>query len=69
MTINTSARTVHFRRRAPVGSTAAISAKKLETVSRAFSKFQQGGLIGVRQKCIRILDSAGLERVMARDPD
>ena len=39
---------------------------KLETVSRTFSKFQEEGLIGVRQKFIRILSSARLERVMGR---
>ena len=41
---------------------------KLETVSRIFSKFQEEGLIGVQQKFVRILDAAGLERVMGRDP-
>jgi CRP/FNR family transcriptional regulator len=40
---------------------------KLETVSRIFSQFHEEGLIGVRQKLIRILDSAGLERVMGRE--
>ena len=40
---------------------------KLETVSRTLSKFQEEGLIGVQQKFIRILDSAGLERVMGRE--
>jgi CRP/FNR family transcriptional regulator len=40
---------------------------KLETVSRTFSKFQDEGLIGVQQKFIRILDSAGLGRVMGRE--
>ena len=40
---------------------------KLETVSRTFSKFQEEGLIGVQQKFIRILDGAGLERVMGRE--
>jgi CRP/FNR family transcriptional regulator len=40
---------------------------KLETVSRTFSKFQEEGLIGVQQKFIRVLDSAGLERVMGRE--
>ncbi len=39
----------------------------LETVSRTLSKFQKEGLIGVHQKFIRILDGAGLERVMGRD--
>jgi CRP/FNR family transcriptional regulator len=41
--------------------------QKLETVSRTFSRFQQQGLISVEQKLVRILDSAGLERVMDRD--
>jgi len=40
---------------------------KLETVSRAFSKFQEDGLISVQQKHIRILDVAGLRRVMSQD--
>jgi CRP/FNR family transcriptional regulator len=35
---------------------------KLETVSRAFSKFQSMGLISVQQKHISILDSPGLQR-------
>lgn len=39
---------------------------KLETVSRAFSKFQENGLISVHQKNIRILDIAGLKGVMAK---
>jgi CRP/FNR family transcriptional regulator len=37
---------------------------KLETVSRAFSKFQQESLISVQQKFIRILDVTGLKRSM-----
>jgi len=41
---------------------------KMETVSRILSKFQQEGLIGVRHKYIRILQSADLERVMGREP-
>ena len=40
----------------------------LETVSRTLSKFQQEGLIGVQQKCIRIVDSAGLQQVLGREP-
>ncbi len=40
---------------------------KLETVSRIFSQFHEEGLIGVQQKFIRILDRAGLERVMGRE--
>jgi CRP/FNR family transcriptional regulator, anaerobic regulatory protein len=43
--------------------------QKLETVSRTFSKLQQEGLISVEQKFVRILDNAGLERVMSRDPN
>jgi len=42
---------------------------KLETVSRAFSKFHEEGLIAVQYKFIRIRDSAGLERVMGRELD
>ena len=39
---------------------------KLETVSRAFSKFQDDGLISVQQKHIRIGDIAGLKKVMGQ---
>jgi CRP/FNR family transcriptional regulator len=39
---------------------------KLETVSRAFSRFQDEGLISVQQKHIRILDVGGLKRSMAQ---
>jgi CRP/FNR family transcriptional regulator len=38
---------------------------KLETVSRLFSQFQADGLIDVQQKHVRILDTAGLEQVLA----
>src|SRR5688572_5058286 len=38
---------------------------KLETVSRLFSRFHDDGLIEVQQKHVRILDVAGLERVLA----
>ena len=38
---------------------------KLETVSRLFSQFQKGGLIEVEQKHVRILDIAGVERLLA----
>jgi CRP/FNR family transcriptional regulator len=38
---------------------------KLETVSRLFSRFHDEGLIEVQQKHIRILDSEGLERILA----
>ncbi len=37
---------------------------KLETVSRAFSRFQEDGLITVQQKHICILDTAGLKQVL-----
>jgi len=38
---------------------------KLETVSRAFSRFQDDGLISVRQKHIRILDIPRLKGLLA----
>jgi len=41
---------------------------KLETVSRAFSKFQDEGLITVHQKHIQILDGEGLRRLIGRAP-
>ncbi|MBI4741125.1 MAG: fumarate/nitrate reduction transcriptional regulator Fnr [Betaproteobacteria bacterium] len=37
---------------------------KLETVSRAFSRFQEDGLAAVQQKHIRILDTPGLKMLM-----
>jgi CRP/FNR family transcriptional regulator len=37
---------------------------KLETVSRAFSRFQEEGFIAVQQKHIRILDIEGLRRLL-----
>ena len=39
----------------------------LETVSRLFSRFQVENLISVQQKHIRILDTAGLRRVMVHE--
>lgn len=42
---------------------------KPETISRTLSKFQDEGLIVVQQKFIRILDRAGLERVLGREQD
>ena len=41
---------------------------KLETVSRAFSRFQDEGLISVHQKHIRILEAAGLKRLLSHQP-
>lgn len=38
---------------------------KLETVSRAFSRFQEEGLIAVQQKHVRILDIGKLKRLMS----
>ncbi|MEO6032665.1 MAG: helix-turn-helix domain-containing protein [Burkholderiaceae bacterium] len=37
---------------------------KLETVSRTFSRFQDDGLLEVRQRQIRILDQPGLQRLV-----
>jgi CRP/FNR family transcriptional regulator len=37
---------------------------KLETVSRAFSKFQEDGLMEVKQRQLRILDQAGLQELV-----
>jgi CRP/FNR family transcriptional regulator, anaerobic regulatory protein len=37
---------------------------KLETVSRAFSRFQEDGLVSVQQKHIRIRDIAGLKKIL-----
>ena len=37
---------------------------KLETVSRAFSRFQEDGLISVQQKHVHLLDPAGLKRLI-----
>ena len=39
---------------------------KLETVSRAFSRFQEDGLISVQQKHIHILDVDGLRKVLGQ---
>ena len=37
---------------------------KLETVSRAFSRFQEDGLISVQQKHVLLLDAAGLKKLI-----
>jgi CRP/FNR family transcriptional regulator, anaerobic regulatory protein len=39
---------------------------KLETVSRAFSRFQEEGLITVHQKHIQIRDAAGLKKLLSK---
>jgi CRP/FNR family transcriptional regulator len=41
---------------------------KLETVSRAFSHFQEDGLIAVQQKHIRILNGDGLKKLLQHQP-
>ena len=41
---------------------------KLETDSRAFSRFQDEGFISVQQKHIRILDIAGLKTLLTHQP-
>ena len=38
---------------------------KLETVSRTFSKFQEDGLMEVKQRQIRILDQTGLKQLVS----
>ena len=50
--------------RGDIGSNLGLT---LETVSRTFAVFQQTGLIRVKQKFVRIVDSAGLERLLNRD--
>ena len=42
---------------------------KLETVSRAFSRFQEQGLIAVQQKHIRIRDIKGLKALLSHLPN
>jgi len=37
---------------------------KLETVSRTFSKFQEDGVLEVRQRHIRVRDQAALQRLV-----
>jgi len=60
-----SASEFHLRMtRDEIGSYLGLS---LETVSRLFSRFQAEDLISVQQKHIRILDTAGLRRVMVHE--
>jgi CRP/FNR family transcriptional regulator len=42
---------------------------KLETVSRAFSKFQEGGLLEVKQRQIVVLDPDGLRALVGGNAD
>ena len=37
---------------------------KLETVSRCFSKFQEDGILAVKQRQIRVLDPAALQAIV-----
>jgi CRP/FNR family transcriptional regulator len=39
---------------------------KLETVSRAFSRFHESGLVAVQQKHVRIIDIPGLRRLVGQ---
>jgi CRP/FNR family transcriptional regulator, anaerobic regulatory protein len=41
---------------------------KLETVSRAFSRFQDDGLLEVKQRDIRVLDESGLRGLLNETP-
>ncbi len=41
---------------------------KLETVSRAFSRFQEDGLLEVKQRDIRVLNEPGLRRLLNDTP-
>jgi CRP/FNR family transcriptional regulator len=41
---------------------------KLETVSRSFSRFQEDGLLDVKQRDIRVLDADGLRRLLNEAP-
>jgi CRP/FNR family transcriptional regulator len=41
---------------------------KLETVSRSFSRFQEDGLLEVKQRDIRVLDAEGLRRLLNEAP-
>ena len=47
--------------RAEIGSFLGL---KIETVSRLFTRFQDAGLLAVRQKNVRITNGAGLEKVI-----
>jgi CRP/FNR family transcriptional regulator len=41
---------------------------KLETVSRTFSKFQDDGLLEVKQRHIRVVDAPGLQALVSGTP-
>ena len=42
---------------------------KLETVSRAFSRFQADGILEVKQRHVRVLDPAALQLIVSRCGD
>ena len=42
---------------------------KLETVSRTFSKFVEEGMVEVKQRHVRILDTAALQRLVNSHQD
>lgn len=61
-----SAQEFHLRMtREEIGSYLGL---KLETVSRAFSHFQEAGHIAVQQKHIRIIDLTALKKLLAHPP-
>jgi CRP/FNR family transcriptional regulator len=41
---------------------------KLETVSRAFSKFQEDGVLEVKHRHVRVLDASALRRLVDGAP-
>jgi CRP/FNR family transcriptional regulator len=41
---------------------------KLETVSRTFSKFQDDGVLEVKQRQIRIVDQTALRQIVSASP-
>ena len=41
---------------------------KLETVSRTFSKFVEDGIVEVKQRHVRILDTEALQRLVNNQP-
>ncbi len=67
MTRGYSAAEFHLRMtREEIGSYLGL---KLETVSRAFSHFQEKGFISVQQKHIRILDITGLKQMVTHQQE
>jgi len=48
-------------RREEIGSSLGL---KLETVSRTFSRFVEEGLVQVKQRHVRILNTAGLRSIV-----